>query len=222
MLRCVPALASHIDKDAGVHGHHDEESQQVESCPENQEASAVNGRHSGTVEQITLAVPDGRGHQAHDDAHCPNAQDEQPDAPPGHGAVQLHGDDGLVAFHGHGQQAGHRGRQADVDQGSADVPLLLCERACPGARVQHQVGIGNPCKQVCCSHVAKEIVDGEVEAAIREDGHHHHYVGQGHDDTHCQSQSNHHKVPRRPQRPDLFTHQIVEERDIAGVVAGAP
>lgn len=172
--------------------------------------------------QITLAVPDGRGHQAHEDAHGPNAQYQQHDAPPGHGAVQLHGDDGLVALHSDGQQAGHRGRQADVNQGSTDVPLLHGEPAGPGARVQHQVGVCNSCKQVCCSHVAKEIVDGEVEAMVHEDGHHHHHVGQGYNDAHCQSQSNHHNVPRRPHCPDLFPHQIVEESDIARVVAGAP
>ena len=220
VLGHVQALVSHVDKDAGVHGHHDEECEQVQNRPEDQEAAAVERSDGGAVVQVALAVPQHGGHQAHGDAHGPDADDQQHHPALAHLAVQLHGEDGLVALHGHGQQVGHRGREADVDQGPADVPLLLGERAGPGARVQHQVGVGDAGKQVRRGHVAQEIVDGEVEAAVHEDGHHHHEVGQHHDATHRQAQSEHRVVPGGPGHADPLTHPVVEEGDVVAVVAG--
>ncbi|KAG7243489.1 hypothetical protein INR49_011045 [Caranx melampygus] len=163
------------------------------------------------VIRISSSLPKLGGHQAHDDAHGPDANYQQHNPALRHGAVQLHGENSLVALDGHGQQVGHRGRQADVDEGVADVPLLLSEGPSPGARVQHQVGIGDASKQVRCSHVGQEIVDGKVEATVHEDGHHHQQVGQDNNEAHRQAQSNHDAVPRRPSFTDFLAHSVIEE-----------
>lgn len=222
-LRRVPrgesALAPDVDEDARVHGHHDEEGEQVEERPEDQEAPAVERRHGGAVPQVALAVPERGRHQAHEDAHGPDADDQQHHPPLAHLAVQLHGQDGLVTLHGDGQQVGHGRRQADVDQGPAHVPLLLGERAGPGARVHHQVGVGDAREQISRGHVAQEVVDWEVEAAVHEDGRHHHQVGQDDDDGHRQAQSDDQDVPRLPFQIDLLFHDVVEEADVVAVVA---
>lgn len=108
VLRHGPALALHVVEDTSVHGHHNEESEQVEDCPEDQKAAAVEGRDGGAVVVIAFTVPKDGGHQTHDDSRGPDANYEQHHPPLGHVAVQLHGYDGLVALHGDGEQVGYR------------------------------------------------------------------------------------------------------------------
>lgn len=135
VLRRVLALVSDVDEDTNVHGYHDEEGEQVQNCPEDQETAAVKGGDGGAILQMALTVPHHGGHHAHDDAHRPDADYQQHNPTLTHLAVQLHGEDGLVALDGDSQQVGYRRRQADVNQGPADIPLILCQHAGPGARV---------------------------------------------------------------------------------------
>ena len=144
VLRHPLALVAHVYEDARVDDHHDGESEQVEHAPEHKVAATVHGRHGGAVPQVAEAVPAHGGHQAHDNGHHPDAYNEHDHAAVGHLAVQLHGEDGLVALYRDGQQVDHGRREAGVNQPLAHKPLVFGQLDRPGARVEHHVEVGNP------------------------------------------------------------------------------
>lgn len=74
VLRHLLALVPHIEEDAGVDSHHDEEGQQVEDGPEHQVAAAVQRRHGGAALQVTQAAPAHGRNEAHDYRHHPDEQ----------------------------------------------------------------------------------------------------------------------------------------------------
>ncbi len=103
VLAHAVALALHVDEDARVDGHHDGEGQQVEHGPEHQVAAAVERRHVGAQLEVADAAPAHGGDQTQHDGDEPDAHDQQHHPVVGHLAVQLHGEDGLVAL----QRDGH-------------------------------------------------------------------------------------------------------------------
>lgn len=72
VLRHLPALVPHVEKDPGVDGHHYGEGKQVEDGPEHQEAAAVEWRHSGASAHVANTVPSHGGKQAHNNRHQPD------------------------------------------------------------------------------------------------------------------------------------------------------
>ncbi len=116
VLAHAVALAAHVDEDARVDGQHDGEGQQVEHGPEHQVAAAVERRHVGAQMDVADAAPAHGGHQTQHDGDEPDAHDQQHHPVVGHLAVQLHGEDGLVALQRDGHQIDDGRRQAGVDQ----------------------------------------------------------------------------------------------------------
>lgn len=145
MLRHLLALTPDVDEDAGVDADHDGEGEKVEDAPEHQVVAAVHRGHGGTAGQVAQAVPAHGGHQTHDYGQQPDEDDDDEDAAGAHLAVQLHVEDGLVAFHGHSQEVEDGGGQTGVYQTLADEPLVLGEFDGPGTSVKHQVEVGDTC-----------------------------------------------------------------------------
>lgn len=89
----------------------------------------------------------------------------------------------------------------------------------PGARVEHQVHVGDACEQVGRRQVPQQVVDGVVEPAVHEDGQHDQDVGEDDESTDQQSQRNHHIVFSLPPFADVLLAHVVEETHILLIVA---
>lgn len=48
----------------------------------------------------------------------------------------------------------------------SEKPLVQTEFCSPGPSVEHQVHVGDPSKQVSCSQVPQQVVDGVMEASV--------------------------------------------------------
>lgn len=204
---------ANVAKNVSVEDHHDDKGHQVENGPEDQVGVTVEGCHVGTMFDVTDAIPAHAGDGPHDDGHSPDDHNDHHHPAVAHPRVQLHAEHRDVPLDGDGQQIGHRGRQAGVDEALAQEPRA--DRQSPGvrARVEHQVEVGQPGKEVRGGQVGHQVINRKVEAAVDVDGHHDQEVGQHDEDTHGDAESHHQLADRVPFRGQVLPAPVVEEGD---------
>ncbi len=98
-------------------------------------------------------------------------------------------------------------------------PLIDGEIDGPGARVEHQVQVGDAGEQVGGRQVPQQVVDGVVEPAVYEDGQHDQDVGEDDEGADQHAQNHHHLVFGRPRVTDVLLAEVVEELDGLVIVA---
>jgi len=210
---------AHIDKDVGVERHHDNEGHEVKHRPEDQVGVAVKRRHVGTVLQTADAVPAQAGDGPHGDGHGPDDDDHHHHAAVAHARVQLHAEHGDVALDGDGEQVGHGGREAGVDQALAQQPGGHGQAPGVGPGVEHQIEVGQSGEEVGSRQVGHQVVDGEVESPVDVDGDHHQEVGEHDEDAHGDAQAHHQPADGVPVGGQVLATVVVEEGDGLVVVA---
>lgn len=208
-----------VNEYVGVEDHHNDKGNQVEDGPEDQVGIAVEWCHVGAGADVADAVPAHAGDGAHDNRHGPDDDDHHHHPTVAHARVQLHAEDGDVPFDGDGQEVGHRGRQAGVDESLAEQPGADGQPPCVGSRVEHEVKVGQTGEEVGRRQVGHEIVDGEVETAVHVDGHHDQQVGQHDEDAHRDAQSHHQLADCVPLGGQKLPTAVVKEGDGLVVVA---
>lgn len=98
-------------------------------------------------------------------------------------------------------------------------PLIDGELDGPGARVEHQVQVGDAGEQVGGRQVPQQVVDGVVEPAVHEDGQHDQDVGEDDEGADQQAQRHHHHIFGLPRLAEVLLAEAVEERHVLVVVA---
>lgn len=157
----------------GIEDHHDDKGDQVENGPEDQVGAAVQGGHGGADSDGTDAIPAHTGDGTHDDGHGPDHHDHHHHPPVAHPSVELHPEDGDVPLDGDGQQVGHRGGEAGVNEALAEQPRADRQPTGVGPRVEHEVKICQAGKEVRSRQVGHQVINREVEATVDVDGDHH-------------------------------------------------
>lgn len=84
--------------------------------------------------------------------------------------MDLKAHDGDVSLQSDDKQVGQWGREADVQKTLAEEVSIHCKLPGDTPGVKHEVHVGYACEEVRGSEVGQEIVEGEMEPPVGDDG----------------------------------------------------